>query len=114
VRAKFTVFLLFTLLSTDLFAQVARGKWGMTPILGVHHPALDMLNELAFKAPVVGVGTIRGEPNTPQEGDSFPAPFGFENDMPPIGANANIGLEFQWAQSARHVFIMDMGGGYPR
>jgi len=78
----------------------------MTPTIGLHHPALDMLNELAFKAPVVGVGTIRGEPDTPQAGVTSAAPFGFENDMKPIGPSTNIGLEFQWAQNDRHVFIM--------
>jgi len=100
-------FFLLALLSTDLLAQTARGKWSISPIIGLHSPALDVLNERGFKAPVTGIGdTERPETEAEPQRDTISVPIGFDNDLEAIGTNANVGLEFQWVQSARHEFIM--------
>ncbi len=91
-----------------VMAQSDSFKWSLSPIIGVHSPVLEQLNEEAFKAPLVGFGTIRGEPDSPTAGESFEIPFGFDNDLDDIGLNANVGLEFQWVQSTKHIFLMGL------
>lgn len=81
-------------------------QWGVAPILGIHKPNLDDLNDNAVRAPIIGTGTIRGEPDTDQAGLTFDIPLGFENELDPIGWNANVGLEFQWKQSSSNYFLM--------
>ena len=74
-------------------------EWSVAPVIGLHKLNLKDLNDKAFKAPIIGQGTIRGEPGTPQEALSFEIPLGFENELDPIGWNSNMGLEFQWKQT---------------
>ena len=90
--------------STAAYAQDY--NWGVSPILGFHKPHLRDLNGKAVKAPIIGRGTIRGEPGSAQEDVSFDVPLGFENEVDPIGINANMGLEFQWKQSNKNYFLM--------
>lgn len=91
---------------STVYAAETGSRWGLSPVVGVHQPQLKQLNEEAFKAPLIGTGRIRGEPDTPQAGDVFRVPLGYNNDLDPIGMNSNIGLEFQWIQSPRHLFLM--------
>ena len=92
------------MLSHAAYAQ--EHQWSVSPYLGMHKPDLKDLNDKALKAPIVGVGTFRGEPDSPQADLSFTVPLGFENELDPIGWNANAGLEFQWRQSDKNYFIM--------
>lgn len=99
---------LFCLLVLPL-SSVVNGQdyqWSVSPILGMHKPDLKDINDNAIKAPIIGTGTSRGEPDTPQADVSFSIPLGFENDLDPIGWNANAGLEFQWKQSSKNYFLM--------
>ena len=77
-------------------AHAQEYQWSISPYLGMHKPDLKDLNDKAIKAPTVGVGTFRGEPDSPQADLSFTVPLGFENELDPIGWNSNAGLEFQW------------------
>lgn len=88
------------------------GKWSLTPIFGIHKPQLKELNEGEFKSPFLGVG-VADRPDIPgsnPQQDDTPdnrTQFAFGGDIPlePLGAAANMGLEFQWQEFEKHVFL---------
>lgn len=87
-------------------------KWSLTPIFGIHKPKLEALNEGEFKSPFLGVGVanrpdIPGEDPQQDERPDERTQFAFGGDIPlePLGAAANLGLEFQWQQNDKHVFL---------
>ncbi len=111
---KVSVFILILLMSFSAHGQDF--EWSVSPILGMHKPNLKDINDNVIRAPIIGTGTSRGEPDTPQADVSFSIPLGFENDLDPIGWNANTGLEFQWKQSKKNYFLMGVSTweGYSR
>lgn len=97
----------FAIVASPLQSAFAKDiEWSVSPVMGLHQPNLGDLNKKAVKAPFIGTATIRGEPNTPQEAITYDIPLGFENELDPIGANANLGLEFQWKQDEKNYFLM--------
>ncbi len=75
-------------------------------MIGVHAPAINAINDHVVNAPLLGIGTLRGEPDSELAGVSTTVPFEFRAPMSGIGQNANMGLEFQWLQSRKNVFFM--------
>ena len=105
-RLTLVLICILVLSASNAQAQLHGYKWGLTPFYGAHNPALDKLNDKALKAPLVGRGTVRGEPGTPDEAFSTQVPFGFSNPLSKTGVDANVGLELEWFQTLRHSFFM--------
>jgi hypothetical protein len=86
------------------FAQSGPYKWALSPALGLQAPQIKGLNDKALKAPLLGTGEVCP---TTSCGDTTPSQTIYLANFPePIGASANAGLELQWVQSERHVFLM--------
>jgi hypothetical protein len=87
-------------------AQTNGFDWSITPMLGTHNPALDVLNEQGFKAPVVGVGTVGRATEEGTEGAGVQQSFRYDAPLPDLGLSTNAGLEFEWIQNSKHSFLM--------
>lgn len=99
--------LLATMPFTAVYAQINGYDWSVTPTVGIHAPELEALNERGLKAPLFGTGSITiNEPGT--ETTNEERSFGFANRLDDINLATNAGLEFQWWQSPKHIFLMGM------
>lgn len=79
-------------------------RWGVAPYLGVHKPALGVLNDAALHAPFIVAGDVL------QEDDStITAVRTLNTDLPAIDSGAYAGLEFQLNLNDRHALLLGMG-----
>lgn len=89
-------------------AQVNGYYWSVTPTIGIHAPELEALNERGLKAPLFGTGSVTVEGQGSGETENQERSFGFSNPLDNIDRATNAGLEFQWWQSPKHIFLMGM------
>lgn len=103
-KTKLVVAALLLGVASASYAQSGGYKWALSPALGMQKPQIKGLNDKALKAPLLGTGEVCP---TDSCGDTVPSQTIFLGNYPePIGASANAGLELQWVQSERHVFLM--------
>lgn len=96
------------LLSTaPAWAQESFGpyRWSLSPVLGLHAPEIEAINEGSFKTPFLMEATLCencGQPNESEVTERYT----YHAPLDAIGYSANVGLEFQWVQSDKHAFLM--------
>lgn len=108
-RARLIIWIAFASATASPIACAQSGsyKWSLSPVLGLHAPSLGDLNDSAINAPMIGTGTTcpAGNPEC-GETEQVNQSIHLVNSPEAIGANANAGIEFQWIQSEKHVFLM--------
>jgi len=80
-------------------------RWSLSPVLGLHAPEIEAINEGSSKAPFLMEATLCRNCGLPNESEEVRR-FTYDNDLDAIGYSANVGLEFQWVQSEKHSFLM--------
>ncbi len=79
-------------------------EWSISPILGIHAPALDSLNSGVLQSPFAAKANIIID-----SGASDETLFQFPNPLPPLGPAAYGGIEFEWAMTPRVHWISGLG-----
>jgi len=69
----------------------------------VHHPDLALLNKGEFKSPVSGNAGILNS-----DGVSIQTPFELRNDLDPLAAETEAGVEFQWRMTQRQYLLFGL------
>jgi len=72
-------------------AKEVAPQWSVSPVLGVHAPALSLLNNEAFKSPLRITAQVMDE-----FGEMKSRRVSFRTPLPEIGAGAEAGLDIQW------------------
>lgn len=80
-------------------------RWSLSPVIGLHAPEIDAINNGSSKAPFLMEATLCSNCGLPNESEDVRR-FTYDNELDAIGYSANVGLEFQWVQNERHSFIM--------
>ncbi len=71
--------------------QTAPARWRVSPLLGVHAPALNLLNSGVMRAPIGGTADFIGS-----TGANETTEFRFNNTLPAIDGGGYAGIEFEW------------------
>lgn len=80
-------------------------RWSLSPVFGTHAPEIEDVNNGTLKAPFLAEGDICSNCGLPNE-TTDTVYYTYRNSPDEIGSSANVGLEFQWVQSANHSFLM--------
>ena len=89
------------MVSEVVSARQEASQWSFSPVLGIHAPSLQPLNEGVFRAPFSGRADILLVGDTPIQGT-----FQFKNPLPSVDYGPLAGIEFQWKMSDEYWFLM--------
>lgn len=89
------------------YAQESFGpyRWSLSPVVGLHAPEIEAVNEGSLKAPFLMEATLCNNCGLPNEFEETKR-YTYSNSLDSLGFAANVGLEFQWVQSEKHSFLM--------
>lgn len=79
-------------------------NWSIAPVVGLHHPQVDGLDQDEFTASFGGTADVIDE-----LGFNTPTRFDFSNPLEELDPGALAGLEFQWRLSDRHYLLIGYG-----
>lgn len=79
-------------------------NWSVAPLVGLHHPQVDGLDQDAFNAFFGGTADVIDE-----LGFNQPTRFEFRNPLPELDPGALVGLEFQWRLNDRNSLLIGYG-----
>ncbi len=87
--------------SKVVYAKQDASEWSFSPIVGIHAPNLQQLNEGVFRAPFSGRADLLLIGDAPTQGT-----FQFKNPLPSIDYGPLAGVEFQWKMSDEVWFLI--------
>lgn len=96
--------LAFCLPWQNAYGQADTIDWSLSPILGVHRPALKNLNEGLFRSPLAGVAEFLSE-----SGATFPQEFVLATPLEELDPSSWAGLEFEWHVTPKLSWLAGFG-----